>query len=223
MQKVTLLDYPGKVACIIFTQGCPFACPYCHNSEIWDFKEKGTVTDDEVVAYLRKREKVIDGLVISGGEPALQKDLVPFLIRLRKELPRLLIKLDTTGCDFALLKRLIDERLVDYVAMDVKNVFPKYNVTLGRQVNVAEFQKSLELLKTAPIDVEFRTTIVKELHTKDDLVKIVATVGNKRPFYFQNFKDAAGVFDRSLHPFDERELDDILAEIRLKYPNVRVR
>ncbi|MDD4065764.1 MAG: anaerobic ribonucleoside-triphosphate reductase activating protein [Bacilli bacterium] len=223
LQKVTLLDYPDKVACIIFTQGCPFACEYCHNAEIIDLDTPGTVSEEELFAYLDLRAKILDGIVISGGEPLIQKDLKEFIQSIKKKYPNLLVKLDTTGMNSKLLQELIDLRLIDYVAMDLKNSLTKYELTLRHGVKLEEIKKSIEILLAAPIEVEFRTTIVKGLHNEEDLRSILELVGTKRPYYLQNFKDSESVPNHKLQSFTNVELQTFMNKYSKQYPNLKIR
>lgn len=220
-QKLTLLDYPGFVACIIFTKGCNFRCAYCHNSLLIPYEKDSVISEEEVLAYLKKRKGVLDGIVISGGEPLLQSNITHFIQRV-KELG-MLVKLDTNGSNPDLLNKLINDKLVDYVAMDVKNCFNKYALTIGKKTNIDNIMKSIEILKEARVDYEFRTTIVKELHTKKDILEIAKIVGSKSKFYLQNFILSDHVLNKELHGFSEDELNDIKNELVKKYPMVEVR
>jgi len=159
--------------------------------------------------------------VISGGEPLLQPDITHFIQRV-KELG-MLVKLDTNGSNPDLLNKLINDKLVDYVAMDVKNCFNKYALTIGKKTNIDNIMKSIEILKEAKVDYEFRTTIVKELHTKKDILEIAKIVGSKSKFYLQNFILSDHVLNKGLHGFSEEELNDIKNELVKKYPMVEVR
>ena len=194
VQKVTLLDYPGKVACEIFTQGCNFECPFCQNSSLIPITNTGEFSEEEIFEYLNLRKNILDGVVITGGEPTVQKDLKGFIKKI-KDLG-LLVKLDTNGGNPKVLQELIDEKLVDYVAMDIKNIFNKYNITAGKKINLDNIKKSIEILKASKIDYEFRTTIIKEMHSLDDIISICKLVGNAK-YYLQNFEDSENVIDHS--------------------------
>ena len=220
-QKLTLLDYPGFVACIIFTRGCNFKCGFCHNSLLISCEKEGIISEEEVIEYLKKRKGILDGIVISGGEPLLQPTIIQFIKRV-KELG-MLVKLDTNGSSPDLLNRLITNNLVDYVAMDVKNCFGKYALTVGRKITIDNIKKSIEILKEGKVDYEFRTTIVKELHTKKDILEIAKIVGSKSKFYLQNFILSDHVLNKELHGFNEEELNDIKNELVKKYPMVEIR
>ena len=220
VQKVTLLDYPGKVACEIFTQGCNFECPFCQNSSLIPITNTGEFSEEEIFEYLVLRKKILDGVVITGGEPTVQKDLKGFIKKI-KDLG-LLVKLDTNGGNPKVLQELIDEKLVDYVAMDIKNIFNKYNITAGKKINLDNIKKSIEILKASKIDYEFRTTIIKEMHSLDDIVSICKLVGDAK-YYLQNFEDSENVIDHSLHGFSREELLFIDKYLKDVFPNVEIR
>ena len=220
VQKVTLLDYPGKVACEIFTQGCNFECPFCQNSSLIPITNTGEFSEEEIFEYIVLRKKILDGVVITGGEPTVQKDLKEFIKKI-KDLG-LLVKLDTNGGNPKVLQELIDEKLVDYVAMDIKNIFNKYNITAGKKINLDNIKKSIEILKASKIDYEFRTTIIKEMHSLDDIVSICKLVGNAK-YYLQNFEDSENVIDHSLHGFSREELLFIDKYLKDVFPNVEIR
>lgn len=220
VQKVTLLDYPGKVACEIFTQGCNFECPFCQNSSLIPITNTGEFSEEEIFEYLNLRKNILDGVVITGGEPTVQKDLKGFIKKI-KDLG-LLVKLDTNGGNPKVLQELIDEDLVDYVAMDIKNIFNKYNITAGKKINLDNIKKSIEILKASKIDYEFRTTIIKEMHSLDDIISICKLVGNAK-YYLQNFEDSENVIDHSLHGFSREELLFIDKYLKDVFPNVEIR
>ena len=220
VQKVTLLDYPGKVACEIFTQGCNFECPFCQNSSLIPITNTGEFSEEEIFEYLNLRKNILDGVVITGGEPTVQKDLKAFIKKI-KDLG-LLVKLDTNGGNPKVLQELIDEKLVDYVAMDIKNIFNKYNITAGKKINLDNIKKSIEILKASKIDYEFRTTIIKEMHSLDDIINICKLVGNAK-YYLQNFEDSENVIDHSLHGFSREELLFIDKYLKDVFPNVEIR
>ena len=206
-QKLSLVDYPNKMACIIFTEGCNYRCPFCYNSSLVYDKSNQTYTEEDIFRYLRKRKGIIDAICISGGEPTLQKDLIDFLKRLREE--HVLIKLDTNGSNPDILKEIIDAKLVDYIAMDIKNVIEKYAITTGiDNINTNNILKSINLLKEGQVDYEFRTTIVKEFHTMDD-IKAMSKLVKGSKYYLQNFEDNENVCYEGLHSFTEEELIEI--------------
>lgn len=219
--KLTLLDYPNKVACIIFTQGCNYCCRYCQNSALIRFNKENLIREDDVISYLVKRQKVLDGIVISGGEPTMQDGLVLFLKKI-KEL-NLLVKLDTNGSNPEILKKIIDENLVDYIAMDIKADFVKYEEITNCKVNTCNLQKSIKLVIKSGIDYEFRTTIIKGAHTIKDIENILNYLPSEAKYYLQNFRDSDGVLDKTLQSFSKEELELWQNELKQNHPNLRIR
>ena len=221
-QKLTLLDFPEKMACMIFTRGCNFKCPFCHNGPLVLNKTKeGFINESEIFEYLKKRKKLLDGVVVSGGEPLLQRDIKTFITKI-KDLGYK-VKIDTNGTSPLLLEELINEGLVDYVAMDIKNVFEKYpKITGCRNVNIDNIKKSINILKQDRIDYEFRTTIVKEFHTIEDIKKILSYIEGSK-YYLQNFVDSENVIQSGLHGFSREELIDINTELEKEFTNFKIR
>ena len=225
LQKLTTSDFPGVLSCIVFTQGCNLKCPYCQNSELIpmlkEFKAD-SLTSDEVLEFLTKRKNVLEGVVISGGEPLLQPDIKHFIC-LAKEIGYK-IKLDTNGTNPKLLKELIDEELIDYVAMDIKNDFDNYAKTIGvENFDTSKISQSIEVLKNSKIDFEFRTTICKEFHNISTISNICELIGKEPKFFIQNFEDSSNVINHSLHGFTFEELQEIQKYYETRYPNFKVR
>lgn len=211
-QKLSLVDFPKKVSCVIFTEGCNYRCPFCYNSSLVYDKSNVVYEEEEILSYLEKRKNVLDAVVISGGEPTLQKDLEKFIKKLRK-LP-ILIKLDTNGTNPEILEKLINEKLIDYVAMDIKNSFDKYLLTTGvENARLDNIRRSIAILKENKVDYEFRTTVVKEFHTKEDIRKIKESIDDSK-YYLQNFSDNDNVYYTGLHAFDDCELLDIEKNVK---------
>jgi len=211
--KTTLLDYPGHLAATIFTGGCNFRCPYCHNGELLDINsDTESILADEVLSHLEKRKSVLEGVCISGGEPTLQHDLKDMVIRIKEM--GLLVKLDTNGSNPDVLKDLVDNNLIDYVAMDIKNDWSKYSKTVDSTVDVGKILESFEYLLSGMVDYEFRTTVTKELVTKEDILQISENLKNSKAWYIQNYKDSEFVIRKGLHGHDEAELKDIVKKIR---------
>ncbi len=218
-QKLTLLDYPSKVACIIFTQGCNYKCPYCQNSGLIDHSNEDLIDEEEIFKYLDKRKGVIDGIVISGGEPTIQKDLKSFMEKVKEK--GFLIKLDTNGSNPNFVEEVINEKLVDYIAMDIKNVLEEYKDVTNVNPNIVNLKRSIEIIKNSNIEHEFRTTIIKNIHNIDKILKICEYVDGDR-LYLQNFVQSENVLGKYLKPFTEEELKEIKKEIE-RYPNVKIR
>ena len=219
-EKISLQDYPDHISCIVFTQGCNLKCPFCQNSSLIPFESNNLINEDEILDYLNLRKNFLDGVTISGGEPTMQNDLKDFILKIKKL--NLDVKLDTNGTNFVLLKDLIDNNLVNYVAMDIKNNLAKYNKTSGvANINMENILNSINLLKQNKIDFEFRTTIINEYHTIQDILDIIELIGNSK-YYLQNFKNSLYVLDKSLTSFTDENLK-LWNKILKDYPNVYIR
>ena len=221
LQKLTLLDYPSKTACIIFTQGCTFKCSFCQNSELIPLSGNEEITEDDIINYLIKRKNVLDGVVITGGEPTIQKDLKDFIKKI-KELGYL-VKLDTNGANYSMLKELIEENLIDYVAMDIKTTFEDYEKVIKTKTKMDNIKESIKLLKNSSISHEFRTTIIKNIHDIGKILEICKYLGDSEKYYLQNFEQSEYVVDKTLESFSKEELINIQKIVGEKFPNVIVR
>ncbi len=211
--KLTLLNYPDKVACTIFTSGCNLRCPFCHNSGLVT-NNYNEISFDSIYEYLKKRVGILDGVCITGGEPLIHADIKDYIKKI-KDLGYL-VKIDTNGCNPKLLKELIDLKLVDYIAMDIKNIYSKYDITSGVKVNIDNIKKSISIIENSGIDYEFRTTIVKEFHSIQDIKEILSYISSNSNYYIQNFKNSNDVFNRNLSSFSEKELVEMKNKINNK-------
>ncbi len=211
-QKLTILDYPGKVACIVFTPGCNFRCPFCHNAALVTHIDKETYIDvDEVLAYLKKRQGLLDGVVITGGEPLLQDGIEDFIAEIKAL--GYAVKLDTNGSFPEKLISVVEKGLVDYVAMDIKNSKDKYGMTVGvEDFDITPIEKSVEFLLQDKVDYEFRTTIVNGFHTLDDIQDIVVWLKGAHKYFLQNFVDSGDLISDGLEPVSV----DLLKEMQKK-------
>jgi len=219
-EKISLQDYPNHISCIIFTQGCNLKCPFCQNSTLIPFENNDLIDENKILEYLELRKNILNGVTISGGEPTMQQDLKEFIQKVKKI--GLDVKLDTNGTNYNLLKELIEEKLVDYVAMDIKNSLKKYDETSGvEKINTENILNSINLLKQNKIDYEFRTTIINEYHTIQDIYKIIQLIGDSK-YYLQNFKNSSNVLDQNLTSFTEEKLN-LWNEILKNYANVYIR
>ena len=231
MQKTTLLDFPGKMAAIVFTGGCNFACPYCHNSELISWGDDvPLMAEDEVFAYLNKRKNVLEGLVISGGEPTLQRGLEDFIRRVRDL--GYLIKLDTNGTTPKVLMDLCGKGLIDYVAMDVKGLDSLCPRICGltkldpaaQNVLQANMQESIDYLLTGRVAYEFRTTLVQGLHTAADVEGIAARIRGASAYFLQNYRESETVLCKDgLSPFSREQLEQFLAIVKKYVPVAQIR
>lgn len=220
-QKMTVLDYPGKVACTVFTHGCNLRCPFCHNARLV-VRDEDLIDENEILSYLNKRRGILDGVCISGGEPTLQSDLFDFMKKV-KDLG-MLIKLDTNGTCPDKLQYAIDNGLVDYVAMDIKNCREEYAKTCGlSEMDISKIEKSVEILMQSGIDYEFRTTVTKELHTPDDFAKIGQWIKGAKRYYIQSFVDSGDIILEGLNPLDLQGLKALLGAVLPYVPSVELR
>lgn len=185
LQKLTLIDYPGKVACTLFTFGCNFRCPYCHNPELVIDNGAPPIPENEILRFLIERKSFLQGVCITGGEPTLHTDLPDFLEKIKKI--GYSIKLDTNGTNPNMLELLIDRGLVDYIAMDVKAPLEKYEKVVKVKVDVNKIIRSIEIVKAFP-EHEFRTTVIPELLNKEDILTIAGQLKGARRFFIQQFK-----------------------------------
>ena len=223
LQKTTLLDFPGKLASTVFTGGCNFRCPYCHNGDlVLQPGQQASYSVEEVMEHVESRSKVIDGVAITGGEPTLHADLYDF-IKSIKDLG-LLVKLDSNGTNPAMLKRLIDDKMVDYVAMDIKHSFAKYNqVACMKNLDMTAISESVDLLMASNMDYEFRTTVAKPLHTVDDMRDISKWIKGAKAYFLQNYKESEQVIDKVFSPYTNEELNEFVEAISPLVPSVKIR
>ena len=204
-QKLTLLDFPGKVACIIFTAGCNFRCPFCHNASlVTHIDNTARIDEEEIFAYLKKRQGILEGVCISGGEPLLQPDIEDFIKKV-KELGYA-VKLDTNGSFPERLISLVEKGLVDYVAMDIKNSKAKYDITAGVRVNIADIEKSVSFLLKGTVPYEFRTTVAEGLHNVEDIQDIVPWIKGAPQYFLQNFADSGDILVSGMAPVVQNDL-----------------
>lgn len=221
MEKVSLSDYPGMVATVLFTQGCNFNCSYCQNSSLIPITV-GKLLKDEIFSYLKKRKNIIDAVVISGGEPLLQNDLREFILEIKKF--GLKIKLDTNGFLPNKLKKLLDENLLDYVAMDIKHTKEDYGLVSGvSNICIENIFESIKLIESSGIDYEFRTTLIKNYHDVADVLIINSYIKEKSKYFLQNFTENEYVIDKSLKGFDEHEFKNIYNEVKKNKSNIQIR
>lgn len=222
LQKLTLLDFPEHVACTVFTGGCQLDCPFCHNSELIVGPFSGGIDQEEVLTFLKKRQGLLDGVAITGGEPMIQADLAEF-IRAVKALGYQ-VKLDTNGGFPEKLTQFINEGLVDYVAMDIKNVPEKYAATSGiDNLNVSPYIQSVDLLLEGRVAYEFRTTVVRQFHTNEDIINIAKWLKGAKRYYLQSFVDRDQVRDHSLSAYTETELEEMLKAAKVFLPCTEIR
>ena len=222
-QKLTLLDYPGKVACTLFTAGCDFRCPFCHNADlVLPGQAPGAIDEGEILDLLQKRRGVLDGVCVTGGEPLLHADLAPFLRKI-KELGYA-IKLDTNGAFPDHLRALVGAGLVDYVAMDIKNSPERYAGTAGVPgLDLRPIRASVDYLMSGAVPFEFRTTVTREFHDADAFRAIGAWIAGDEAYFLQQFQDSGNLLQEGLHPFSEGEMAEFKSILQDFVPKVELR
>lgn len=222
LQKMTLLDFPGRVACTVFLAGCDLRCPFCHNAELIDGTAEPIMDENELLAFLEKRKGLLDGVAFTGGEPTLRRDL-PDLLRKIKSMGYP-IKLDTNGMHPDRLKAMLDEGLLDYVAMDIKAGPENYAHTCGlEKIDLKPIDESIRLLMNAGIDYEFRTTVVDELHTVRDFEAIAGWIAGAKAYYLQAFTDRDTVVYENFHAPTRECMETYAAVVRKTVQNTALR
>ena len=223
LQKTSLLDYPNAISAIIWTVGCNFCCPFCYNRDLVLGKVE-TIPEEEILNFLKKRKGLLEGLVISGGEPLMQEDIVQFAEKVKKL--GYLIKIDTNGMYPDKLRELIDKKLVDYVAMDVKAPMNKYDKLTDVKTDIKKIEKSIEIIQNSAPDYEFKTTFTPGLLTKEDIISIAKWLEGSKRFYLQQFKKDAPLISSELQnvaPLSKEELIDTLKDIKPYFESCNVR
>lgn len=225
LQKLTLLDFPGKMAATVFTGGCNLRCPFCHNASLVlgeRVREGAVIEESEFFAFLEKRKRMLEGVCVSGGEPTLMPDLLSFLSKI-KELGYL-VKLDTNGTAPDVIREGVKSGLIDYVAMDIKSSREGY----ARAVGIADFdtsriEESAALLMSGIVDFEFRTTLVRELHSEADIIGIGEWLGGDERYFLQTFKDSGDLISDGFSGYDEKETEYLLKVLLPYLPNAKIR
>ena len=224
LQKLTLLDYPGRVACTVFTGGCNFRCPFCHNAPLVIPEMLAhDITEEEVLSFLKKRIGVLDGVAVTGGEPLMHKGIDEFLKKVRDM--GYLIKLDTNGSFPEHLRNIVEAGLADRIAMDIKNAPALYGRTVGvENFDIAPVEESKDFLLSGVIDYEFRTTVVKGIHTAEGLKTAAEWIKGAKEYYLQQFKDSGNVIAiDGLCEFNEEEMQQLADAVRGAVPVVELR
>ncbi len=222
-QKTSLIDYPKHLSAIIWTVGCNFRCPFCYNRELV-FGGASLTPEKEIINYLKKRQGILEALTITGGEPTLQKDLKDFIKKVKKL--NYLIKIDTNGTNPNILKELLDENLIDYVAMDIKASKGKYSVLAGTEVNLKNIEKSVKIIKKQAPDYEFRTTIVPDLLRKKDIIDIAEWLKGSERYILQQFQKPSDLINKNfnkLKPHKKEFFKEILKEIKPYFDYCEIR
>ncbi len=223
LQKLTLLDFPGHVACTVFTAGCNLRCPFCHNSELVLPERNPALMDEEdFFSFLKKRQGILEGVCVTGGEPLLQKDIAPFLRRI-KDLG-FAVKLDTNGCFPNLLRALVEDGLVDFVAMDIKNSPARYGQTAGiPDFDLTPIQESVSFLLSGAVDYEFRTTVAAQLHDEESFRDIARWIAGAKRYALQEFKDSGDILTGGLSPCTPQQMQVFLSILKPHIPGAFLR
>lgn len=233
LQKTTLIDYPGQIAATVFLCGCNFRCPFCYSRELVlpeEIKKQPKISEKEFFDFLKERKGLLGGIVICGGEPTIHQDLPDFIKKI-KDLGYL-VKLDTNGSNPEMLKQLIKEKLIDYIAMDVKAPKEKYDEAAGVKVNMRKIRESISILREEKVEFEFRTTVVPTIHTKEDIVKIAKWIrgdlsigSGQGKYYLQNFRPEKTIDPKfeKVKPYSKDYLLEIKEEISQFFEVCQVR
>jgi len=216
LQKTTLIDYPGRLAATVFLIGCNFRCSFCYSSELVlpdKIKNQPRISQKEFFSFLRERKGLLEAITVCGGEPTLNKDLSAFIKKIKKM--GYLVKLDTNGSNPKMLKSLIDKKLIDYVAMDIKAPREKYVKVVGRGVDINDIEESIKLLKQNKVDYEFRTTVVPSIHSQKDIIRIAKWLSPAKRYYLQNFRPEKTINPKfkKIKPYPQGFLLEIKKEI----------
>lgn len=224
IQKLSLIDYPGKLCATIFLGGCNFRCPYCYNVNlVLEPENLRTIPEQEVLDFLSERKGFLDGICVGGGEPTIHEELPIFLSKVKKI--DLLVKVDTNGSKPKMLKRLIDEGLVDYIAMDVKAPLRKYRKTVRAKVDIENIKESIGLIRASGVDYEFRITVVPGLTTEEDLLEIAKTLKSSKRFVIQQFRPGRTLDEsfKDVAPYSIEKLDEFRRKLALFFKECKSR
>ncbi len=220
--KTSLLDYPGHIASTVFICGCNYRCPYCHNADLVAGKNLTKIyTQAEIIDYLKKRSGIIEGICFTGGEPTLCKDLFSFISDVKNM--GFLVKLDTNGCNPMFIKNAYERKLIDYVAMDIKNSKEKYAPTCGVPIHLSNLERSIDYVRSCGIDYEFRTTVIKEYHTPEDIESIGQWLNKSSQYYLQQYVEQPTQFKTGLHPHSEETLKAMADSVKDCFDHVGLR
>ena len=222
LQKMTLLDYPGKVACTVFLQGCNFRCPFCHNSDLLGKEGPETIEVETLLTFLKKRVGLLDAVCITGGEPTLQPGLEDLIVRIKEM--GYLVKLDTNGGRPEVLKTLVEKGLIDYVAMDIKNSPEKYGITAGVPgMTLDRVEESIKFLLAGNVPYEFRTTVAAQFHDEESFEDIARWIAGAKRYALQEFKDSGDILTGGLTPCTQEQMEGFLSILKPLVPGAFLR
>lgn len=222
LQKVTLLDYPEKVACTVFLSGCDFRCPFCHNFELAKSQDKTEIKEEAFLDFLKTRTGILDGVAITGGEPLLNPEIVPLIEKIKEM--GFSVKLDTNGNHPTILETLLNRQLIDYVAVDIKNSPKLYAKTIGLPAfDTQNIDITLDLLMSSSVDYELRTTVVKGLHTAESLSELAQWIVGTKQYFLQGFVMSDYVPDKTLSAYSNEEMQELLHIVQQYIPRTQLR
>ena len=223
LQKLTLLDFPGEIGCTVFLGGCNFRCPFCHNASIVLPEREGeNISEEQLLSFLDSRRGKLTGVCVSGGEPMVNSGLIELISKIKDR--SLKVKLDTNGYSPKILRELIDRKLLDYVAMDIKNSEECYGRTVGIDgFDTSPIRESAALLMEGRMDFEFRTTVVRQLHTAESIRDIGKWLGGEEKFFLQTFKDSGDLLSDGLSAYSDGEMKELLRVLQEYIPNAELR
>jgi len=226
LQKLTLIDFPGKLAATVFLIGCNFRCPWCYSKELVlpeEIKKQPQISEKDFFAFLKERKGLLEGVVICGGEPTVQRDLSSFIKKIKKM--GYVVKLDTNGSNPKMLKNLINKKLIDYVAMDIKLPKEKYPEIFKRKVKIKDIEESVKILKDGKINYEFRTTVIPTVLKKEDVIKIAKWIKDAPKYYLQEFRPEKTIDPKfeKVKPYPEKYLLEIQKAISPFFETCQIR
>ena len=225
LQKLTLLDFPSKMACTVFLGGCNFRCPFCHNASLVlseRMNKEDFISTEEFFSFLASRKNILEGVCVSGGEPTLQPDLLPFLKKIKDM--GFLVKLDTNGYRPDVLRSAVESGLVDYVAMDIKSSKEGYSKAVGiKNLDIGKIEESASFLMEKKVPFEFRTTVVSGLVTESDIEQIGKWLAGDEEYFLQQFRDSGDLISSEFGGYDEKTYDSLLKVLKRHIPNAQIR
>jgi len=225
-QQMTLIDYPGKLATTVFTVGCPFRCPFCHNPELVRSSgyDVANIKEKEFFDFLKTRKGKLEGVCITGGEPTIQPDIINFIKKVKRA--GFFVKIDTNGIRPDVLKKIIETKLVDYIAMDIKNQLKRYDETVGTKIDKERIKLSVDLIMNSRIPYEFRTTVVPGIHTEEDFLEISKWISGAERYWLQKYSEEGKILDQNLKKKTKNnslDLEKIKKSIESNFGEVRIR
>ncbi len=228
LQKVTLVDYPGRIACTIFLSGCNFRCPFCYSKELVipeETENHPEISYDRLLDFLENKKGLIEACVICGGEPTIHGEELLNLCREIKDMG-FLVKLDTNGSNPEVIRKLVKDKLVDYIAMDIKAPFDKYEMAAGVKIDIDKIKESIDFIKNSGIDYEFRTTIVPGIHSKEDIVRMAKNISPAKKYFLQKFRGEKGTINpefNDVKPYDDEFMGEAGKEISEYFEFFKIR